>query len=77
LNLFFRLEATLLASNDLGLAFGGLVRGWCCGAETTIGVERLDVAAQSTLGARRVVTERTAMIEVKSHVSVELWLGIT
>jgi len=50
-NLFFGLEATLLAGDDLGLAFGGLIGGGRCGAETSIGVERLDVTAQSTFGA--------------------------
>jgi len=75
-NLFFGLEAALLASDDLGLAFGGLVCGRRCRAETSIGVKCLDVATQSTLGARRVVTERTSMIEVKAHMSVELHLGL-
>ena len=76
-NLFFGFEAALLASDDLGLAFGGLIGDRRSGAETSVGVERLDVTAQSTLGAWRVVAERTAVIEVQSHVSVELQLTIT
>ena len=50
-NLFFGFEAALLASDDLGLAFGGLIGDRRSGAETSVGVERLDVTAQSTLGA--------------------------
>ena len=78
-NLFFGFEAAFLACDDLGFAFGGLVGGSdrCARAQTAVGVERLDVAAQSTLGTRRIIAERTAMIEVQSHMSVELRLGIT
>jgi len=76
-NLFFGFEAALLARDDLGLAFGGLVGDRCHAVETSVSVKRLDVAAQTALGTRRVVTERTAMVEVKSHMSVELQLGIT
>ena len=48
-NLFFGLEAALLASDDLGLAFGGLISDRRCRAETGVGMERLDVTTQSTL----------------------------
>ena len=76
-DLFFGLEAALLARDDLGLALGCLVGGRRPAAQSTVGVERLDVAAQSSLGARRVVAERTAVVEVQPHVSVELQLRIT
>ena len=76
-DLFFGLEAALLARDDLGLALGSLVGGRRPAAQSAVGVERLDVAAQSSLGARRVVAERTAVVEVQAHVSVELQLRIT
>jgi len=81
-HLFLGLEAALLARDDFGLAprlvgdAAAAAASRCARAEATVGVERLDVAAQSALGARRVVAERTAVVEVQAHVRVELQLRI-
>ena len=83
-HLFLGLEAALLARDDFGFAprlvgdaaAAAAAASRCARAEATVGVERLDVAAQSALGARRVVAERTAVVEVQAHVRVELLLRI-